>query len=82
MVRSPSLLTDLLKKAAFHQSDDADKVFTTLKTKMTRLPILALPGFAKTFIVGCNASGVGLGALLMQKGTPSPFTAKGYHIQH
>lgn len=48
-------LTNFLK-VTFHWSDDAYKAFTTLKTKMTQLSILALPDFTKQFVVECNES--------------------------
>ncbi|GKE54469.1 putative reverse transcriptase domain-containing protein, partial [Tanacetum coccineum] len=52
------------KKVAFEWGDKQEVVFQTLKYKLCSAPILALPQGAKNFIVYCDASHKGLGALL------------------
>ncbi|GJY59593.1 putative reverse transcriptase domain-containing protein [Tanacetum coccineum] len=41
--------------------------FQTLKDKLCNAPILALPDGSEDFVVYCDASGIGLGCVLMQR---------------
>ncbi|GJZ05733.1 putative reverse transcriptase domain-containing protein [Tanacetum coccineum] len=54
------------KKVAFEWGDKQDAAFQTLKNKLCSVPILALPQGAENFIVYCDVSHKGLGAVLMQ----------------
>ncbi|GJY10936.1 putative reverse transcriptase domain-containing protein, partial [Tanacetum coccineum] len=54
------------KKDAFEWGDKQEAAFQTLKKKLCSAPILALPQGAEDFIVYCEASHKGLGAILMQ----------------
>ena len=42
------------------------KCFESLKGIMSSTPVLATPNFSKPFMIECDTSGYGLGAVLMQ----------------
>jgi hypothetical protein len=69
-------LTALLKKNAFTWTPVADKSFHALKEAMCTNPILKLANFTKTFVLECDASGKGIGVVLMQDGRSFSFTRK------
>ena len=63
-----SQLTNLTKQnVPFVWSDECEESFQKLKTLLTTAPILTLPVEGKNFIVYCDASYSGLGAVLMQE---------------
>jgi hypothetical protein len=64
-------LTNLLKKhCLFVWTRDLDIAFATLKQALVSALVLALPNFAKPFVLGTDASDGGIGAILMQDGDP------------
>ena len=63
----------MLRKNAFIWSVEAKTAFNQLKAVVSKPPILALPDFNQTFIMECDASGSGLGAVLMQNHRPIAF---------
>ena len=59
-------LTNMLKNDSFLWTTAAEEAFKKLKITMTQAPILSLSDFSKPFIIECDASGVGIGAILLQ----------------
>jgi hypothetical protein len=41
-----------------------------LKDAITRASVMALPNFAQPFVIECDASGLGIGAILMKNRRP------------
>ncbi|KAL5557083.1 hypothetical protein UlMin_039319 [Ulmus minor] len=61
-------LTALTKKdKKFEWTDKCERSFQELKQRLTSAPILVLPSEDEEFAVYCDASKIGLGAVLMQK---------------
>ncbi|GKE05568.1 putative reverse transcriptase domain-containing protein, partial [Tanacetum coccineum] len=55
------------KRVKFNWGKKEETAFQTLKQKLCSAPILALPKGSEKFVVYCDASYKGLGAVLMQK---------------
>ena len=58
----------LQKDEKFVWAPECEVAFHTLRTLPTTAPTLAQPGIEKPFDVFCDASGTGLGCVLMQEG--------------
>ena len=59
-------MTELLKKGVrFIWDDKCEQAFQTLRKVLTTAPVLAQPDITRPFDVYCDASGMGLGCVLM-----------------
>jgi hypothetical protein len=62
-------MTNLLEKdTKFKWSQECEETFLTLKKLLTTLHMLAQPDIKNPFDVYCDASGMGIGGVLMQDG--------------
>lgn len=69
-------LTELTKKDEFGWNTKAQEAFEALKRKITTAPVLQLPNFDEEFSLECDASGTGIGAILMQRKKPVAYYSK------
>jgi hypothetical protein len=63
------LFSELIKKGVtFHWRAAQEQAIETLKEKLTHGPLLKFPDFSKKFDLECDASGIGIGGVLLQRG--------------
>ncbi|GJV57636.1 putative reverse transcriptase domain-containing protein [Tanacetum coccineum] len=89
-------MTKLTQKSVkFEWGEKAEAAFQLLKQKLCSAPILALPEGSENFVVYCDASHKGLGAVLMQRekvpialcipptqGSRENYTTSRIHLEH
>ncbi|GJU34189.1 putative reverse transcriptase domain-containing protein [Tanacetum coccineum] len=68
LIRSKSLTILTQKCKTFDLGEKQENAFQTLKDKLCNASVLALPDGPKDFVVYYDASGLGLGCVLMQRG--------------
>src|SRR5438132_1790391 len=78
-------MTKLLQKEAkFNWTSDCEAAFQQLKNLLTTAPVLTQPDITKSFYVYCDASGTGLGCVLMQEGKVIAYASRQWrkHEEH
>ncbi|GKE90562.1 putative reverse transcriptase domain-containing protein, partial [Tanacetum coccineum] len=64
----------------FDWGEEQELAFQTLKDKLCNASILALPDGLEDFVVYCDASGLGLGCMLMQRGKVIAYASRKLRI--
>lgn len=70
LVRLTAPITEYLKKdkvkTKFVWHNEAQEALGAIKSRLTSAPVLANPDYDKPFTIQADASGVGMGAILVQ----------------
>ncbi|GJX22279.1 putative reverse transcriptase domain-containing protein, partial [Tanacetum coccineum] len=74
IAKSLTILTQKCK--TFDWGEEHELAFQTLKDKLCNVPVLALPDGPKYFVVYCDASKIGLGCMLMQRGKVMAYASR------
>lgn len=64
----------MLKKESFNRNEVSVEAFSKLKEDMTSTPVFAVHDSTKTFVVECDTTGLGVGAVLIQERTIAFFS--------
>ncbi|XP_034212707.1 uncharacterized protein LOC117625209 [Prunus dulcis] len=64
------------KRVKFEWSDECQKSFNELKTRLTTAPVLALPDDSGNFVIYSDASQQGLGCVLLQHARVSAYASR------
>ncbi|XP_019248736.1 PREDICTED: uncharacterized protein LOC109228004 [Nicotiana attenuata] len=75
-------LTNMLKRNSFQWDETSLASFDTLKKALATAPVLQLPNFNDPFIIECDASGGGIGAVLQQNGHSIAFFSRQLADRH
>ncbi|GAA0164640.1 hypothetical protein LIER_20231 [Lithospermum erythrorhizon] len=65
-----SPITNCMKGTKFTWTPEASTAFEEIKVRLTTALVLVLPDFSQPFELHCDASGVGIGVILSQRGRP------------
>ena len=75
-------LTRLLRKETFAWTEEAAETFAALKQALSTGPVLKMPDFEWQFVVDCDASSTGFGAVLHQGSGPLAFFSRPFAARH
>nr|GEU60344.1 hypothetical protein [Tanacetum cinerariifolium] len=64
------------KSKTYDWGEELKNAFQTLKDKLCNAPVLALPDYPEDFVVYCDASGLRLRCVLMQRGKVMAYASK------
>ncbi|GJY80555.1 putative nucleotidyltransferase, ribonuclease H, partial [Tanacetum coccineum] len=78
IAKSLTILTQ--KSKTFDWGEEQELAFQTLKDKLCNAPILALLDRPEDFVVYCDASGIGLGYVLIQRGKVIAYASRQLEI--
>lgn len=70
-------LNQMIKKGEFEWTKESREAFEQLKNALMSPPMLAMRDFEEDFVLKCDASKVGIGAVLMQRGHPLAYIGQG-----
>ena len=75
-------LSNLLRKGNFSSGQELEEAFKKLKEAMSRVLVLGLLDFSKSFVLETDASGIGIGVVLMWGGRPLMFLSQALSPRH
>ncbi|GKE29252.1 putative reverse transcriptase domain-containing protein, partial [Tanacetum coccineum] len=74
IAKSHTILTQ--KSKTYDWGEEHEREFQTLKDKLCNAPVLALPNEPKDSVVYCDASCLGLGCVLIERGKVIPYASR------
>ncbi|GJR74244.1 putative reverse transcriptase domain-containing protein [Tanacetum coccineum] len=76
-----TVVTLVEEQMSLWNGEEQELAFQTLKDKLCNAPVLALPDGPEDFVVYCDASRLGLGCVLMQRGKVIAYASSDYDCE-